>query len=183
MGVFGRVLGIDPGSAITGYGVVEGSAGSFRHIASGTITAGKISPGPGRLKKIHDQLLTVIDNYDPDTISLERNFVGENVQSAFRLGEARAIVMLAAADRGLAFFEYAPNQVKLAVAAFGHADKAQVKFMVRRALGLDESLALADDAADALALAMCHLGATRLSAIERLAPKPRRKIAGWGARR
>ena len=178
-----RVLGIDPGSAITGYGVVDGSAGSFQHIASGTIKAGKLAPGPDRLKKIHDELLAVIDHYNPAAISLERNFVGENVQSAFRLGEARAMVMLAAADRGLAFFEYPPNQVKLAVAAFGHADKAQVKYMVRRALGLDESLALADDAADALALAMCHLGATRMSTIERLAPKPRRKIPGWGSKR
>ena len=174
-----RVLGIDPGSAVTGYGVVDGGAGSFQHIASGTITAGKLAPGPERLKRIHDELLQVIDSYNPAAISLERNFVGLNAQSAFRLGEARAIVMLAAADRGLAFFEYPPNQVKLAVAAFGHADKAQVKFMVRRALGLDEALALADDAADALALAMCHLGTTRLSTLERLAPKPRRKIPGW----
>jgi len=178
-----RVLGIDPGSAVTGYGVVDGGAGSFQHIASGTIKAGKLAPGPDRLKKIHDELLEVIDSWNPAVISLERNFVGLNAQSAFRLGEARAIVMLAAADRRLAFFEYPPNQVKLAVAAFGHADKAQVKFMVRRALGLDEALALADDAADALALAMCHLGTTRSSTLARLAPKPRRKIPGWGARR
>jgi crossover junction endodeoxyribonuclease RuvC len=177
-----RVLGVDPGSAVTGYGVVDGSVGNFHHVASGTIQAGKIQPGPNRLKKIYDELLAVITKYDPGAISLERNFVGENVQSAFRLGEARAIVMLAAADRGLEFFEYAPNQVKLAVAAFGHADKAQVKFMVRRALGLDENIALADDAADALAIAMCHLGTTRLSALERSLPKPRRKIAGWGVR-
>lgn len=178
-----RVLGIDPGSAVTGYGVVDGSAGNFQHIASGIITARKLTPGPERLKKIYDELLAVIDSYNPAVISLERNFVGENAQSAFRLGEARAIVMLAAADRRLGFFEYPPNQVKLAVAAFGHADKAQVKYMVRRALGLEETLALADDASDALALAMCHLGATRMSTLERLAPKPRRKIPGWGTGR
>ncbi len=122
----------------------------------------------------------MIDHYQPAAISLERSFVGENVQSAFRLGEARAIVMLAAAHRGLGFFEYPPNQVKLSVAAYGHANKDQVKFMVRRALELDESLMLADDAADALALALCHLGATRMSNVVRLALKPRRKLEGCG---
>jgi crossover junction endodeoxyribonuclease RuvC len=89
---------------------------------------------------------------------------------------------MAAAYRGLAFFEYAPNEAKLAVAAFGHADKAQVKAMVRRALAIDEDVALADDAADALALAMCHLSRSRLGTIEKLMPKPRRKIAGWHPR-
>ena len=174
-----RVLGVDPGSAITGYGVVDGAAGNFIHIASGTIRAGRTAPGPGRLKQIHDGLLRVIDDYRPAAISLERNFVGANVQSAFRIGEARAIVMLAAADRGLEFFEYPPNQVKLAVAAFGHADKAQVKFMVRRALGLDDNAELADDAADALAIAMCHMGRTRLNELAQLGSKPRRRIVGW----
>jgi len=120
-----RVLGVDPGSAVTGYGVVDGEAGHFQHVASGTIRSARIDPGPNRLKKIHDELLAVIDAYRPAAMSLERSFVGENVQSAFRLGEARAVAMLAAAYRGLAFFEYAPNEAKLAVAAFGHADKAQ----------------------------------------------------------
>lgn len=177
-----RVLGVDPGSAVTGYGVVDGEAGNFQHIASGTIRASRIDPGPNRLKKIHDELLAVIDTYQPGVMSLERSFVGENVQSAFRLGEARAVAMMAAAYRDLAFFEYAPNEAKLAVAAFGHADKAQVKAMVRRALAIDESVALADDAADALALAMCHLSRTRLGAIEKLTPKPRRRVAGWNPR-
>ena len=94
-------------------------------------------------------------------MSLERSFVAANVQSAFRLGEARAMAMLAAAARGLALFEYTPNQVKLTVAGHGHADKAQVKFMVRRALGVDEEVALADDASDALAIALCHLFCAR----------------------
>lgn len=173
-----RVLGVDPGSAVTGYGVVDGQVGAFQHVASGTIRATRLEPGPNRLKKIHDQLLAVIDEYQPDAMSLERSFVGENVQSAFRLGEARAVAMLAAANRALAFFEYAPNQVKLAIAAFGHADKAQIKFMVRRALALDQSLVLANDAADALALAMCHLGQTRLGTLENLMKARRVRVRG-----
>jgi crossover junction endodeoxyribonuclease RuvC len=86
------------------------------------------------------------------------------VQSAFRLGEARAMAMLAAAARGLVLFEYTPNQVKLTVAGHGHADKAQVKFMVRRALGVGEEVELADDASDALAIALCHLFCARVTA-------------------
>jgi crossover junction endodeoxyribonuclease RuvC len=86
------------------------------------------------------------------------------VQSAFRLGEARAMAMLAAAGRGLVLFEYTPNQVKMTVAGHGHADKAQVKFMVRRALGVGEEVALADDASDALAIALCHLFCARVTA-------------------
>jgi crossover junction endodeoxyribonuclease RuvC len=98
-------------------------------------------------------------------MSLERSFVAANVQSAFRLGEARAIAILAAAQRGLGLFEYAPNVVKLAVAAYGHADKKQVKFMVSQALRIDRALDLADDATDALALALCHLTRSRLASI------------------
>ncbi len=157
-----RVLGVDPGSAVTGYGVVDGASGGFSHVTSGTIRAKAEEPGPDRLRKIHEELLGVIDAYEPAAVSLERSFVANNVHSAFRLGEARAMVMLAASERGLSLFEYPPNQVKLALTAFGHADKGQVKFMVRRRLGLDDSVALLDDAADALALAICHLCSAHL---------------------
>jgi crossover junction endodeoxyribonuclease RuvC len=171
-----RVLGVDPGTAVTGYGVVDGGAGRFRHVASGTVRPAASERGPGRLKTIHDGLLSVIDAYAPEVMSLERSFVAVNVQSAFRLGEARAAAMLAAAERGLGFFEYPPNEVKLAVAAFGHADKAQVKFMIRRALGLDDALALADDAADALALAICHLSRSRIQRLGDAARSERRRM-------
>ncbi len=170
-----RILGVDPGIAVTGYGVVDGDAGSFQHILSGTIRTAAVGRGPVRLKKIHDDLLCIIDSHAPAAMSLERQFVALNVQSAFRLGEARAVAMLAAAERNLDFFEYPPNQVKLAVAAFGHADKAQVKSMIRKTLGLDESAPLADDAADALALAICHLSSTRLGRLDQIARgRPRR---------
>ncbi len=152
-----RVMGVDPGNVVTGFGVIEGAASNPVHIAAGTIRPAAALRGGARLKSIHDRLLALIGEHAPRAISLERSFVAANVQSAFRLGEARAMAMLAAAERGLALFEYTPNDVKLTVAGYGHADKAQIKYMVRRALALGDSFTLADDAADALAIALCHL--------------------------
>jgi crossover junction endodeoxyribonuclease RuvC len=163
MRMIGRVLGIDPGNVVTGFGVIEGSIAHPAYITAGTIRPPAPSRGGERLKTIHDRLLGVIDEYTPAAISLERSFVAANIQSAFRLGEARAMAMLAAAARGLALYEYTPNEVKLTVAGHGHADKTQVKFMVRRALGVDEQIALADDASDALAIALCHLYRARVT--------------------
>jgi crossover junction endodeoxyribonuclease RuvC len=153
----GRIVGVDPGNMVTGFGLVEGSVAHPTHITAGTIRPPAALRGGERLKTIHDRLLGIIDEYAPTAMSLERSFVAANIQSAFRLGEARAMAMLAAAARGLTLFEYTPNEVKLTVAGHGHADKAQVKFMVRRALGVGEQVALADDASDALAIALCHL--------------------------
>lgn len=158
-----RVIGVDPGNVVTGFGVIEGGAASPAHVAAGTIRPPAPMRGAERLKSIHDRLLDIIDQHAPlAAMSLERSFVAANVQSAFRLGEARAVAMLAAAERGLELYEYTPNEVKLTIAGHGHADKAQVKFMVRRALALGEELALADDAADALAIALCHLYCARM---------------------
>ncbi len=168
------VLGVDPGSAVCGYGLVDGRGGEMRCVAAGTIRATSLEPGPRRLLRIHENLLSIIDQFLPGAISLERHFVSANVQSAFRIGEARAMAMLAAAERNLELFEYPPNQVKLAIAGHGHADKAQVKYMVRRTLKLDSAMELADDAADALAIAICHLGRGRIpnlvESIERHVP-------------
>jgi crossover junction endodeoxyribonuclease RuvC len=164
MRVTGRVIGVDPGNVVTGFGLIEGSVTRPAHLVAGTIRPPTSLRGGERLKNIHDRLLEIIDRYAPAAMSLERSFVANNVQSAFRLGEARAMAMLAAATRGLALFEYAPNEVKLTVAGHGHADKTQVKFMVRRALGLSEEVALADDASDALAIALCHLFCARVTA-------------------
>jgi crossover junction endodeoxyribonuclease RuvC len=172
-----RILGVDPGSAVCGFGVVENPG--RRYVTAGTIQSASLAPGPGRLRHIHEALLAIIDEFSPAALSLERHFVAANVQSAFRIGEARAMAMLAAAERNLTLFEYPPNEVKLCVAGHGHADKAQVNYMVRKALGLDPAVELADDAADALALALCHLGRGRLpnlvEAVERFRPgAPRR---------
>lgn len=151
-----RVIGIDPGNAVTGYGVVERS-GSLQYIGAGTVRGRGIIPRPQRLATIYQKLLHLLDRYTPDVMSLERSFVAINVQSAFALGEARAVAMLAAAHRGLDVFEYTPTDVKLSVAGYGRADKRQVKQMVRRTLMLNDGGELADDAADALAIALCHL--------------------------
>ena len=155
-----RILGVDPGSAVCGFGVVEDPG--RRYVTAGTIQCASLAAGPPRLRRIHEALLAIIDEFSPVAMSLERHFVAANVQSAFRLGEARAMAMLAAAERGLAVHEYPPNEVKLSVAGHGHADKAQVQYMVRKTLKLDETIELADDAADALAIALCHLGRGRV---------------------
>jgi crossover junction endodeoxyribonuclease RuvC len=176
-----RVLGVDPGSAVCGYGMIEGPVGNPRYVTAGQIRSTSLQPGPKRLLHIHQRLLSLIDEFAPDAVSLERHFVAINIQSAFRLGEARAMAMLAAAERALDLFEYPPNEVKLTVAGHGHADKPQVKYMVRRTLGLTASVDLTDDAADALAVAICHLGRGRMpnlvEAVERIrnpGPAPRR---------
>ncbi len=157
-----RVLGVDPGSAVTGYGVVEADGIRLSRVISGIIRTETRDSRALRLRAIYQRLSRLLEEHAPDAVSLERSFVAQNVQSAFRLGEARAMVLLAAAQHELPLFEYAPGQVKLMVAAYGRADKAQVKFMVRRTLGLDDGLELADDAADALALALCHLSMARM---------------------
>jgi crossover junction endodeoxyribonuclease RuvC len=163
MGSAARVIGIDPGTAVCGFGVIERASDGIRYLGSGTIRTNPTLGAPRRLKQIHEQLLDLIDAHRPETMSLERQFVAVNIQSAFRIGEARAVAMLAAAERGLELFEYAPAEVKLSVAAYGLAAKPQVKFMVRQALAIDDGVELADDAADALALALCHLTRSRIA--------------------
>jgi len=158
-----RIIGIDPGNAVTGFGIVEGGSGAFKYVLAGTIRAPRNAAAPARLCNIYRNLTEVIARHEPEAMSLERNFAALNIQSAFRLGEARAIAMLAAAERGLELYEYTPAQVKLTVAGFGAADKAQVKAMVRRTLKMALSIELADDAADALAIATCHLFHLRLT--------------------
>ena len=150
-----RVLGIDPGSRLTGWGVVEARALAFRHVASGTID---LSPGASlavRLARLHAECTRLVAEWQPEVVVLERAFVGRNVQSAFRLGEARGAVLAAVASRGIALFEYAPAEVKLAAVGHGQADKSAVGRGVTARLGLAAQLAA--DAADALALALCHL--------------------------
>lgn len=155
------VIGVDPGSAVTGFGIIQAAGGAARHVAAGVIRPNARSSYPEKLQTIYRRLCELIAQYSPDAMSLERSFVALNVQSAFRLGEARAMALLAAATHQIELFEYAPAHVKLTVAGYGRADKSQVKFMVRRALGMEEAGALADDAADALAIALCHLSMAR----------------------
>jgi crossover junction endodeoxyribonuclease RuvC len=174
-----RVIGVDPGSAVTGFGLIEGQGGANSHIVAGVIRPAARASYPDKLLTIYQRLCELIQRYSPDAISLERSFVATNVQSAFRLGEARAMALLAAATHRIALFEYAPAQVKLTVAGHGRADKSQVKFMVRRALAIDETAGLADDAADALAIALCHVSMARFPSPS---PNPRPWRHGSGAR-
>jgi crossover junction endodeoxyribonuclease RuvC len=157
-----RVIGVDPGNAVTGFGVVE-RRDKMTYIAAGAIRGNGLARGPRRLAALYQRLLRVIDEYAPEAMSLERSFVAINVQSAFALGEARAMAILAAAHRELAVFEYMPTDIKLTVAGYGRADKVQVKQMVRQTLVMDETVALADDASDALAIALCHLFRARMA--------------------
>jgi len=156
-----RVLGVDPGTVVLGWGVIESAAGRLRRIASGTLRCQ--GARADRLATICDAMLGLCQQHQPTAFSLEQTFVGDNVQSAFRLGEARGAVMVAASRAGLAVAEYSPAQIKVAVVGSGRASKAQMQGMVARLLAVAE--ALAEDEADALGAAICHLHAGQFSAL------------------
>jgi len=155
-----RIIGVDPGNAATGFGVVQ-RLGGPQYVGAGVIRGERRRTRPQRLATLYHHLLAILDRYTPDAMSLERSFVALNVQSAFALGEARAAAMLAAAHRGLRVYEYTATDVKLSIAGYGRADKRQVKLMVQRILTLEDSSQLSQDAADALAIALCHLFRTK----------------------
>jgi len=150
-----RVLGIDPGSIITGYGVVDEIKGKLSTVAYGTIECKKKDPFPARLKMIFDGLNKAIEDYNPDHIALEEVFFGKSVKSAIKIGEARGVATLCAAIAEKPMFEYAPTVVKRAVVGYGNAQKAQVSEMVKIILALSE-IPKNFDATDALAIAICH---------------------------
>jgi len=155
-----RVLGIDCGTEFTGYGVVDlddAAVGqALQPVHSGTIRLPKKDAMPQRLLRIHTELLAVIEMYEPDTVAIEEVFFSANAKSALKLGQVRGVAMLAAAHHGLPVAEYAPLAIKSAVVGYGLAAKEQVQFMVTRLLALKEAPDSAD-AADALAVAICHL--------------------------
>ena len=147
------ILGIDPGSRITGYGVVErrGSAVSF--IACGVIKSTPAFSFPDRLKEIHDGVLAVIDTHRPEYAAVEDIFFAKNASSALKLGQARGAILMALLNKPLMVHEFTAKQVKQAVAGYGQASKAQVQHMVRLLLNLSASPS--EDAADGLAIALC----------------------------
>lgn len=150
-----RALGIDPGSRLTGWGVVEAAGERFRHLGSGTIALRTQDGLAARLARLHAACGALLAEWSPDAVVLERAFVAVNVQSAFRLGEARGAVLAAVAGAGVAVHEFAPAEVKLAAVGHGRADKDSVGRGVTAILGLAERPA--QDAADALAVALCWL--------------------------
>ena len=148
-----RILGIDPGSRYTGYGVIETAAGKSRCIAADVIKLGD-GPLPGRLLRIQQALAAVIEEHRPDEAALEQVFVKRNVGSALVLGEARGVALVTVAAAGLPVHEYAPASIKQAIAGNGRAEKSQIQHMVKLLLNLAK--APAEDASDALACALCH---------------------------
>jgi len=167
-----RVIGIDPGSRICGWGVIEESAGprTIRHIDSGAIIVNVKHPLPQRLDQIYHGIREMIRRYQPEEASVEAVFQHKNAKSALVLGHARGVAVLACVHEGLPVYEYAATQIKQFVACFGRAEKIQVALMVKTLLGLPE-LAM-EDAADALAAAICHLSQRKMiEALKRLAPE------------
>jgi len=165
-----RVLGIDPGTSVTGWGVVEAAAGATRRVASGVISLSARASLPERLCRIRERVRELILEHVPAALSLEKAFVSRNVQSAFRLGEARGAVLIAAAECGLGVFEYAPAEVKLSLVGYGRAEKLQVMRGIALILSIEEPAR--PDEADALAVALCHLRGAKLRALTTL-PKGR----------
>ncbi|MCJ7432548.1 MAG: crossover junction endodeoxyribonuclease RuvC [Anaerolineales bacterium] len=154
-------LGIDPGIATTGYGLVRLTRdGELVAVSFGVISTPKDSSAPARLEMLFDQLKTLLKKYKPDTAAVEKLFFQSNVKTALSVGQARGVIMLCLQKAGIEPFEYTPNEVKQAVAGYGGADKRQVQDMVRALLQLD-SIPKPDDAADALAIAITHLNTTR----------------------
>ena len=150
------VLGIDPGLSRTGYGVVAADGTSVRAVAAGVISTTPGDPVAVRLRELHDDLASLIAEYHPEEVAIEEIFVNKNLQTVTSVGRASGVAMLAAASAGLGVFEYTPSAVKMGVAGYGDATKGQVQEMVARRLGLDRAPSPAD-AADALAVALCHI--------------------------
>jgi crossover junction endodeoxyribonuclease RuvC len=156
-----RVLGIDPGTLTSGYGIVAEEDHKLFHVVSGGISPSANQPFPKRLKKIYEELEKIIEKYRPHVVVVEDLFVSKNIKSALKLGHARGIAILAAMNAGLPVFEYAPLEVKQAVVGHGKAEKKQVQLMVKALLDLPKVPHPAD-AADALAAAICHIHSSRL---------------------
>lgn len=150
-----RILGIDPGTVATGWGIVEMSGGALVHLAHGTIGSSASHDQGNRLCRIHHGLQDVIARYEPQGISLEKVFFARNPQSALKLGQARGVALLAAAEKRIAIHEYSSAEIKLAVVGYGQATKEQVQKMIASLLHLSEKIPA--DAADALAAAICYL--------------------------
>jgi crossover junction endodeoxyribonuclease RuvC len=151
-----KIFGIDPGSERTGYGCIESAGGRHRLIICGCLSGPARATFPEKLKAIHAGLCALLADHRPDCVAIEDIFYARTVRSALRLGHARGVALLAACEASLPIAEYAPAEIKRAVVGYGRAEKPQVQQMVKLLLGLDET-PRPHDAADALAVAICHL--------------------------
>jgi crossover junction endodeoxyribonuclease RuvC len=161
-----RIVGFDPGLRHTGWGIIDVAGNRLSHVADGVAHAATDQPLAARLVALFRQINTVIDRYRPDEAAVEESFVNKNPASTLKLGVARGVVLLAPAERGLPVSEYSANLVKKSVVGAGHAEKAQVQVMVRHLL--PGCTLAAADAADALAVAICH--AHHAATLQRWAP-------------
>jgi crossover junction endodeoxyribonuclease RuvC len=180
-----RVIGIDPGSYVCGYGIIEPAAGNgllrhpenrlvnhtdeYSYVASGRIVLSRKTPLHLRLKEIHDALVEIIGRYRPSVAAVERVFFAKGVKAAMNLGHARGISLFAATSQGLPVYDYSATEVKKAVVGFGRAEKVQVQKMVKFILNLEA--AISSDSADALALSICHLNTRRFIEMDKRAPR------------
>jgi len=161
-----RILGIDPGTRITGYGIIDVEGNRLRHVDNGIIKTRSSDQLPLRLKTIYDGLNAVLDEFSPEAVSVEQVFLAKNPRAALTLGHARGTAVLAAVNRDLEVHEYSALQVKSAVVGYGHAAKQQVQHMVKALLNLPE--VAQEDAADALAVAICHANSRNLKQVVNL---------------
>ncbi len=157
-----RVLGIDPGTIAMGYGVIESTDDEIALIDYGALTTPARSLIGERLSYFYNLLLEIISRYQPDAVAVEQPFMAKNAKSALAIGRAQAVAILAAANKGIPTYEYTPAQIKQRVANYGASSKEQIQEMVRLQLGLSQ-IPQPSDAADALAVALCHLSEIHLS--------------------
>ncbi|MDD5822824.1 MAG: crossover junction endodeoxyribonuclease RuvC [Firmicutes bacterium] len=150
-----RILGIDPGYAIMGWGIVDYKGNKFTPVAYGAITTEAHTPPEQRLMKIYDELTEILQKYEPEEASIEEIFFNSNTTTAIMVGEARGIALLACVQNDVSIAEYTPLQIKQSLVGYGRAEKKQVQSMVKTILGLDK-VPKPDDTADALAAAVCH---------------------------
>lgn len=155
------VLGIDPGTATTGYGLVRETAnGDLEAVAYGVITTPAKTPMQDRLRQLYDEITALITRYRPDAAAVETLFFGKNVTTAITVAQGRGVILLALAQAGLPMHEYKPAEIKQAIAGYGNAEKTQVQEMIRQLLNLDD-IPRPDDAADGLGVAITDLNSTR----------------------
>ncbi len=160
-----RVLGVDPGSRITGYGIIDSVGNRLVHVDNGAIFTDSASDFPSRLHKIYQGLSEIIKTYRPEAVAVENIFFAKNVQSALKLGQARGAAIVAGVNAGLPVHEYTALQVKQAVVGHGKSAKSQVQQMLKVLLNLPE--VAQEDASDALAVAICHAHSCGLNALRR----------------
>lgn len=156
------ILGIDPGFAIVGYGIVSYDGNKFKALEYGAITTDAKEDMFLRFKKIHDELSEIIDRTKPDAMAIEELFFNSNQKTAINVAQARGVLLLSALNRDIPIFEYTPLQVKQATVSYGRAEKVQVQQMVKMLLGLDK-IPKPDDTADALAIAVCHAHSNKMN--------------------